>query len=61
MAHGDTQAGAAAEIQTAIALWVDTGAEFGDPIPPPSAYEPLADRPLPLFLAQLAYTGVSRR
>ena len=43
MAHGDTQADAAAEIQTAIALWVDTAAEFGDPIPSPSTYEPLAD------------------
>ena len=35
LAHGDTREEAATEIQTAIALWVDTAAEFGDLIPQP--------------------------
>ena len=35
LAHGDTREEAVTEIQTAIALWVDTAAEFGDPIPQP--------------------------
>ena len=43
LAHGDTHERALAEIQTAIALWVDTAAEFGDRVPPPSVYEPLID------------------
>ncbi len=34
-AHGDTQASALANAQEAIALWIETAKEFGDPIPEP--------------------------
>jgi predicted RNase H-like HicB family nuclease len=34
-AHGDSQAVARANAQDAIALWVETAKEFGDPIPEP--------------------------
>ena len=37
LAHGDTHEDALSEIQAAIALWLDTAAEFGDPIPSPGA------------------------
>ncbi|MBK8637497.1 MAG: type II toxin-antitoxin system HicB family antitoxin [Chromatiaceae bacterium] len=33
MAHGDTYESALANAQEAIRLWIDTAAEFGDPIP----------------------------
>ena len=35
MAHGDTQEIALANAKDAMQLWVDTAAEFGDPIPEP--------------------------
>lgn len=35
MAHGDSQEAALASIQDAIALWIDTAKEFGDPVPEP--------------------------
>ena len=35
MAHGDTQAAALDNVNQAIALWVETAQEFGDPIPEP--------------------------
>ena len=35
MAHGDTQEGAIRSINEAIALWIATAEEFGDPIPEP--------------------------
>ncbi|MEM6648594.1 MAG: type II toxin-antitoxin system HicB family antitoxin [Bacteroidota bacterium] len=35
MAHGDTQAEALRAAQDAMQLWIDTAAEFGDPIPEP--------------------------
>jgi len=34
-AHGPTQEDALASAQEAIRLWIDTAAEFGDPIPEP--------------------------
>ena len=34
-AHGTTQAEALSNVQEAIQLWLDTAAEFGDPIPEP--------------------------
>ncbi len=34
-AHGPTREEALAQAQTAIALWLDTAREFGDPIPEP--------------------------
>jgi predicted RNase H-like HicB family nuclease len=34
-AHGTTQEAALASAQEAIALWIDTAKEFGDPIPEP--------------------------
>ena len=34
-AHGSTQAAALAGAQEAIALWIETAKEFGDPIPEP--------------------------
>jgi predicted RNase H-like HicB family nuclease len=34
-AHGDSQAAALAKAQDAIALWIETAKEFGDPIPEP--------------------------
>ena len=33
MAHGDTQEAALKNVNQAIALWIDTAKEFGDPIP----------------------------
>lgn len=38
MAHGDAQETALANAQEAIALWLDTAREFGDPIPTPKGY-----------------------
>jgi predicted RNase H-like HicB family nuclease len=35
MAHGKTQEAALANAKAAIALWVKTAKEFGDPIPAP--------------------------
>ena len=35
MAHGDTQEAALKNFNQAIALWIDTAKEFGDPIPEP--------------------------
>jgi predicted RNase H-like HicB family nuclease len=35
MAHGDTQEVALANVKQAMALWVDTARECGDPIPEP--------------------------
>jgi predicted RNase H-like HicB family nuclease len=35
MAHGSTQEKALANAQQAIQLWLDTAAEFGDPVPEP--------------------------
>jgi predicted RNase H-like HicB family nuclease len=34
-AHGATQEAALASAQEAIALWIETAREFGDPIPEP--------------------------
>lgn len=33
MAHGDTQEVALQNINEAMALWIDTAREFGDPLP----------------------------
>ena len=35
MAHGDTQKATLKNVNQAIALWIDTAKEFGDPIPEP--------------------------
>jgi predicted RNase H-like HicB family nuclease len=35
VAHGATQEGALANAQEAIALWIETANEFGDPVPEP--------------------------
>ncbi len=35
MAHGDTQEATLKNVNQAIALWIDTAKEFGDPIPEP--------------------------
>ncbi len=35
MAHGDTYQSALANLMEAGQLWLDTAAEFGDPIPEP--------------------------
>ena len=35
MAHGDTQEAALEHVNEAMALWIDTALEFGDPIPEP--------------------------
>lgn len=35
MAHGQTQESALASAKEAMRLWIDTAAEFGDPIPEP--------------------------
>ncbi len=35
MAHGDTQEDALRHVNQAMALWIDTAKEFGDPIPEP--------------------------
>lgn len=34
-AHGDSPQSALANAQEAIALWLDTASEFGDPVPLP--------------------------
>ena len=35
MAHGDTQQAALHNVNQAMALWIDTAREFGDPVPEP--------------------------
>ncbi|MBU2603399.1 MAG: type II toxin-antitoxin system HicB family antitoxin [Actinobacteria bacterium] len=35
MAHGDTPQDALAQAQEAMALWIETATEFGDPVPEP--------------------------
>lgn len=35
MAHGSTRAAARKNIHQAIALWLDTAREYGDPVPEP--------------------------
>ena len=35
MAHSNTQEAALENVNQAIALWIDTAKEFGDPIPEP--------------------------
>ena len=35
MAHGDTQQAALDHVNQAMALWIDTAKEFGDPVPEP--------------------------
>ncbi len=35
MAHGDTAQDALAQAQEAMALWIETTTEFGDPVPEP--------------------------
>ena len=35
MVHDDTQEAALKNVNQAIALWVDTAKEFGDPVPEP--------------------------
>ena len=35
MAHGDTQESALKNVNQAMALWIETAKEFGDPIPEP--------------------------
>ncbi|MBU2604028.1 MAG: type II toxin-antitoxin system HicB family antitoxin [Actinobacteria bacterium] len=35
MAHGDTPQDALAQAQAAMALWIETATEFGDPVPEP--------------------------
>jgi predicted RNase H-like HicB family nuclease len=34
-AHGDSQEAALANAKDAVALWIETAREFGDPIPEP--------------------------
>jgi predicted RNase H-like HicB family nuclease len=34
-AHGDSQESALANAKEAVALWIETAREFGDPIPEP--------------------------
>ena len=41
MAHGETQEGAIRNINEAIALWIATAEEFGDPIPEPKGERPM--------------------
>jgi len=36
MAHGETQGDAMANANDAIALWIETAREFGDPVPEPN-------------------------
>ncbi|HZH90438.1 MAG TPA: type II toxin-antitoxin system HicB family antitoxin [Pyrinomonadaceae bacterium] len=36
MAHGDSHAAALASANEAIQLWIDTAAEFGNPVPEPN-------------------------
>jgi predicted RNase H-like HicB family nuclease len=35
MAHGDTPREALAQAHEAMALWIETATEFGDPVPQP--------------------------
>lgn len=35
MAHGDSQEDAIRNVKEAIALWIATATEFGDPVPEP--------------------------
>ena len=35
MAHGDTQQAALQNVNQAMALWIDTAREYGDPVPEP--------------------------
>lgn len=35
MAHGESQESALSNAKDAIALWIDTAREFGDPVPEP--------------------------
>ena len=35
MAHGESRESALAQAESAIALWIKTAKEFGDPIPEP--------------------------
>ena len=35
MAHADTQQAALQNVNQAMALWIDTAREFGDPVPEP--------------------------
>ncbi len=42
LAHGDTYESALANAKEAIQLWIDTAAEFGDPIPEPRSREAAA-------------------
>jgi predicted RNase H-like HicB family nuclease len=35
MAHGETPEMALANAKDAVQLWIDTGKEFGDPVPEP--------------------------
>ena len=41
MAHGDAQEAAIRNINEAIALWIATAEEFGDPIPEPKGERPM--------------------
>lgn len=50
LAHGDTHELALSEVQTAVALWLDTAAEFGDTIPIP---RPSAPTKQPMLTARL--------
>ncbi|MEN8254081.1 MAG: type II toxin-antitoxin system HicB family antitoxin [Verrucomicrobiota bacterium] len=38
MAHGDSRESALANARKAIALWINTAKEFGDPIPEPKGH-----------------------
>jgi predicted RNase H-like HicB family nuclease len=38
MAHGETQEAALANANQAIALWIETAREFGDPVPEPKGH-----------------------
>lgn len=38
MAHGESQEVALANVKQAIHLWIDTAAEFGDPVPQPKGH-----------------------
>lgn len=41
MAHGDTQQAVLDSVNRAMALWVDTAREFGDPVPEPKGERPM--------------------
>jgi len=40
MAHGDSPADALANVLQAMALWIATAEEFGDPVAQPRCYPP---------------------